>query len=153
MIETNTFSSSPNISTLNTRSNSATIYQPRYDWGAKVTNRLQELTTLERGWDGYDAPPVSFENASFALEILKEICDAEISPPQIVPGSNQDLQIEWHTKNGTMELHVVSPYNVYLWTDELGEEILLSTDYTSALQYLRNLMRNQDAKASQASRA
>jgi hypothetical protein len=152
MIDTNVFSSSSNIHTIHWRSNSATIFQPEYDW-VKITSRLQELTTLEKGWDGYDAPPVSFENASFALKILEKICDTETLPPQIVPGSNQDLQMEWHTKNGTMELHIVSPYNVYLWTDELDDEISLSTDYTYALQYLRNLMRYQDAEASHASRA
>src|SRR5262245_40168454 len=83
------------------------------EWKASVKQRLEELIRLEEGWDGYVAFPVSFETAVFALRMLESICGPNTPAPQIVPGLTRDIQIEWHTHHGDIELWVQSPNNVH----------------------------------------
>jgi hypothetical protein len=78
-------------------------------WRSSVVSRLTELLRLDHGWDGYAGQPVSLENAMFALQLLDYICGADCVAPQIVPGARGDLQIEWHSWKGDIELHVVAP--------------------------------------------
>ncbi|WP_373989450.1 hypothetical protein [Duganella sp. BuS-21] len=84
-------------------------------WRAAVARRLKELVALQAGWDGYKAIPVKAENASFALELLGVICDVHTQAPQIVPGTSGDLQIEWHTAVGDVEIHIAGPNKVHVW--------------------------------------
>src|SRR5215204_7030320 len=91
------------------------IADPIREWRDMVLKRLNDLCCLDAGWDGYRGVPVSFENANFALRMLEASCPSEAPAPAIVPGPAGDLQIEWHTPNGDVELHVQSPYNVHAW--------------------------------------
>lgn len=121
-----------------------TMSEPEYNWGEAITQKLDELINLEQGWDGYNACPVSFANASFAQALLKEICNADTPPPQIVPGTDGDLQIEWHIQDIDIELHVVQPYNVRFWTNDEqlcpnGNEVQLTTVYNVVLPVIRKL--------------
>lgn len=105
------------------------------DWFEEVKRRLGYLIRLEQGWDGYKGLPVRFDNAYFALQMLENICGAETPAPQIVPGVSGDLQIEWHTLKGDIELHVNAPNDVDAWIleidgDEAGVERSLTTDFT-----------------------
>lgn len=126
------------------RKPNAIISKPEYVWGEDITERLNDLVKLEEGWDGYDAKPVSFDNANFAMDILKEICDEDTPQPQIVPGVNGDLQIEWHAHEVDIELHIIRRYSVIFWTnDEItcpnGEEVHLDTNFTIVLPQIRKL--------------
>lgn len=84
-------------------------------WRVAVARRLKELVALQPGWDGYKAVPVKAENASFALEMLGVICDTYTQAPQIVPGTSGDVQIEWHTAIGDVEIHIAGPNKVHVW--------------------------------------
>ena len=137
------------------RSPIATMDELEYDWGASVTRLLDELQRLQVGWDGYYGLPVSFANASFAQELLKKICSAETPCPQIVPGVDGDLQIEWHLQDVDIELHVIEPYNVWFWTNDEGicvngNEIKLSTVYNSVLPVIRRLTERLDDQSAAA---
>jgi hypothetical protein len=117
------------------------VSRPVRDWRKEVTDTLNALTALERGWDGYRAGPVSFDTAHFALQMLESICRADAPAPQIVPGANGDLQIEWHTDNGDVELHVIGPYRVEAWranrvTGPDGEELVLTNDFTEVANWI-----------------
>jgi hypothetical protein len=110
-------------------------------WGDEVTDRLQELVRLRPAWDGYQGRPVSLVNATFALQMLNNICGPETRAPQIVPGAAGDLQIEWHTKQGDIELHVKGPNNVHAWhalagRDPDGEELNLTVDFAAVAQWV-----------------
>ena len=113
-------------------------------WTGVVTDRLQQLIRLPIGWDGYRGHPVDFVNAVFALEVLKVICGPETDAPQIVPGPEGDLQIEWHTLQGDLELHVKGPNDVHAWHavaggDVEGEEQDLTVDYTAVAKWVREI--------------
>ena len=114
-------------------------------WYDSVKEALEELVHLPSGWDGYDAAPVSFVNANFALRMLEKTCSLESQPPQIVPGTTGDLQIEWHTMNGDIELHVRAPNDVHAWRavageDSEGEELELTNDFSVIAQWVKDLM-------------
>jgi hypothetical protein len=113
-------------------------------WRSPAMHRLSELVTLHPGWDGYQGAPVKFENAYFAMQMLDACCRANDPTPQIVPGASGDLQIEWHLERGDIELHILAPNNVHAWyADEsngfAGEEISLTTDFTTVANWIKNL--------------
>lgn len=114
-------------------------------WDADVTGKLQDLVTLEDGWDGYRAMPVSFTNAVFALRMLEKICGPGDPAPTIVPGVEGDLQLEWHTAKGDIELHVVAPNVVHAWHAKVdednpdGKEKELKTDFSIVAEWLRDI--------------
>ena len=106
-----------------------------------IASILEELIRLPRGWDGYRAPPVSFENANFALKMMESICGRLTPPPQVVPGSGGDLQVEWHLAGGDVELHVRGPNDVHAWRrlngqSGVGESLYLKTDFTTVGNWL-----------------
>lgn len=114
------------------------------EWRESVQERLQELIRLDRGWDGYEGLPVSFVNAVFALRMLESVCRAETHSPEIVPGVSGDLQVEWHTFKGDIELHVRAPNDVHAWRsksddDADGEELELTNDFSVIATWVREL--------------
>ena len=111
-------------------------------WSEEVAHHLEELVRLPVGWDGYYGQPVTFVNAIFAFEVLRVTCIPGSRPPQIVPGSEGDLQIEWHTLNGDLELHVKAPNDVHAWFEKTGAEgisIDLNTDYSDVVTWVKTI--------------
>jgi hypothetical protein len=120
------------------------ITEPDHDWWDAVVEQLQDLVSLEVGWDGYQGEPVSFENATFVLRVLEAICSDDTPTPHIVPGSDGDLQIEWHTQIAEIELHILAPNNVHAWistaeTGPEGEESALTIDFSVVAGLIRRL--------------
>ncbi|NOU20633.1 MAG: hypothetical protein HOO93_02395 [Methyloglobulus sp.] len=127
-----------------------TLSEPNVVWRDKVTRRLEELIRLENGWDGYQGLPVSFENAAFALRMLETISSWNTEAPQIVPGYSGDLQVEWHTLNGDLELHVERPNKVNAWYWNVndksisdGEELLLKNDFSKVAEWIKVITESQ----------
>ncbi len=109
-----------------------------------VIRRLNELTALQAGWDGYGGVSVTFENAYFAMQVLEACCRSDDPTPQSVPGASSDLQIEWHLERGDIELHILEPNDVHAWhVDENtgfdGEEVSLTNDFNAVLRWIKNL--------------
>ena len=114
-------------------------------WSNSVKKQLEDLVRLPVGWDGYGAVPVSFVNATFALRMLEKTCGLETCAPQIVPGAAGDLQIEWHTFKGDIELHVRAPNSVHAWHamtggNPDGEELELTNDFAVVAQWVREIV-------------
>lgn len=126
------------------RQDRITVYQPQHEWARGVRSKLKDLCALPKGWNGYDAPPVSFTTANFALRMLESIVGRDAPTPQIVPGVDGDLQIEWHLLKGDIELHVRSSNDVLAWRstdqDEDGEELRLKTDFKDVATWLAQIM-------------
>lgn len=116
---------------------------PDYEWFKVAKAKLNHLAQLPLGWNGYAAPPVSLNNATFALNMLSQICTPSTPPPQIVPGVGGNCQVEWHTHDGDLELNVKSPNHVEVWYSVLSanppleNEILLRNDFTEIVEYLK----------------
>jgi hypothetical protein len=112
-------------------------------WKGAVRDRLEQLIRLEEGWDGYTGFPVSFVNANFAFHMLESICRHDTPPPQIVPGASGDLQIEWHTDAGDIELWVHGPNDVLAWREisktRECEELNLTTDFSAVSDWVKQI--------------
>lgn len=120
------------------------VSEPTSTWHEAVKKRLEELIQLEPGWDGYRGKPVSFENATFALRMLEAVCGPEAFTPQIVPGASGDLQIEWHTLDVDIELHVLTPNHVHAWrklagADDDGHTLELTIDFSAIAAWVGNI--------------
>ena len=144
------------VSSISPRESRLVVSQPNRAWRAGAVHRLNELCCLLKGWDGYHSDPVSFETANFALRMLDVACPSEGPTPSIVPGPNRDLQVEWHLANGDIELHVRAPNDVQAWrlsdrTDEDGEELALTNDFTLVAEWIKEL--SESALASHAAAA
>jgi hypothetical protein len=124
-------------------------------WSDVVKSRLEDLIQLPLGWDGYQATHVSFQNANFALRVLEAICGLKTRAPQIVPGISGDLQIEWHTLQGDLEIHVIGPNNVRAWRTKVGgnpegEELVLRNDFATVAQWVNEITEPSIAAAAAA---
>jgi hypothetical protein len=120
------------------------VQAPARDWREVVERKLESLIRLPVGWDGYRAQPVSFETASFAMLMLESILPSGAPVPQVIPGVMGDVQIEWHTEAGDIELHVRRPNSVHAWretpaTDVDGEEVELTFDFRPIVSWIKQL--------------
>jgi len=142
MIETKTIQFTVATKKIEPKPRISLTEQPDSIWRASVKKRLEELIQLKHGWDGYQGIPVSLENVLFAFNMLEKICKWNTEAPQIVPGYSGDLQVEWHTLNGDLELHVEGPNKVNAWfwniQDESdGEELLLKNDFSKVAEWVK----------------
>jgi hypothetical protein len=120
------------------------VQAPARDWRDVVETKLQDLIRLPVGWDGYRGQPVSFETASFTVRMLESILPSGAPVPQVIPGVTGDVQIEWHTEAGDIELHVRRPNSVHAWretavTDVDGEEVELTFDFRPIVSWIKQL--------------
>lgn len=125
-----------------TASAKPSLTEPVSVWRRPVGRRLEELIRLPKGWDGYGGLPVDFLNAYFALSMLESICANSSEVPQIVPGVSGDLQIEWHTLKGDVELHVLSPNKVRAWyskVDGSEEGLELTNNFRQVAQWVMDI--------------
>lgn len=137
-------STSSEISSIVSRDTRHIVPASDAGWHRVVIRRLNHLTRLAIGWDGYKGQPVAFDNANFALRLLESVCDSNTTCPQLVPGPSGDLQIEWHSKGIDIEVRVHEPNKVTAWrcsdsTDLDGEEIKLRNDFTVVAQWVREM--------------
>lgn len=130
------------------------VFEDRQGWLDAVFRRLEELVRLDRGWDGYEGAPVSFETAVFSLQLLQAVCGPKTPAPQLVPGSSGDMQIEWHSLKGDIELHVLAPNTVRAWRslvhDEEGECLNLTFDFGTVAKWVREITEPERATATAA---
>lgn len=120
------------------------IIQPDFEWREAAVARLEKLVRLPVGWDGYSGQPVGLLNANFALQMLDRICGPNAGSPQFVPGVDGDLQIEWHTLHGDIELHVIEPNHVRAWLCVVGaspreEELELTNEFSKVAAWVKEI--------------
>lgn len=114
---------------------------PDKHWRKEVESRLEGYTQMQHGWDTYDAPPPRSEAVFFALSIIHELESSRLIRPHIVPSSAGGIQLEWHTNDLDIELHVEAPYLSELWwrRHSNGEEesAELTNDFSALSQILK----------------
>lgn len=130
-------------SSLSPRGTKIGVPYPKSSWIADLRERLNELTSLSMGWDGYQGRPVSFSCAMFAANLIERLFVEDVPPPQLVPGADGTLQMEWHRNGFDIEIDVLAPYEVFavrrnLRTDEV-EELELEAEYSDLGRWIANL--------------
>jgi hypothetical protein len=135
---------SSNVVPLPSANSKLPVFEPDYIWREATIKHLEKLVRLPVGWDGYRGLPVSLLNANFALKMLDAICGIGAADPQIVPGLEGDLQIEWHTLKGDVELHVLGPNRVHGWRRLVGpvpkeDELELDIEFSAVAAWVREI--------------
>ena len=130
-------------SSLSIRSTLVRVLLPRSRWVTELRDRFDELTSLPRGWDGYAGRPVSFTCAQFDANLIERLYVEGVPAPQLVPGSDGTVQIEWHRNQFDVEIDVLGTYEVVairrnLRTDVV-EELELQTDFTALGDWIAEL--------------
>jgi hypothetical protein len=116
---------------------------PSSPWLSTLNQRFNELVSLPKGWDGYSGVAVTFSCASFAANLLERLYADGVPAPQLVPGADGSVQIEWHINGYDVELDVLAPYKVNairrnVVTDEV-EELELQADFTALTSWIAGL--------------
>lgn len=106
------------------------------NWKSAVEERLATLLRRRRGWDGYNASPISAAVAAFALHVLRSIMQPSTPPPSIVPAHGGGLQLEWHLGGLDIEFMIYRPFEAELSVDfsdgrDPIEEEPVSSDLTT----------------------
>lgn len=119
------------------------VHSYQSDWSIALKERLDELTSLPVGWDGYNGRPVSCQTAHFVINMLERLCQDGVPAPHLVPGSDGSLQVEWHRNNYDVELDVLGPQNVVatrynLLTDE-EDNLEIQNDFAGVVDWIRSL--------------
>lgn len=141
---TSTSAFSPKVVPLPSANSKLMVIEPDYAWRRATIQHLGNLVQLPAGWDGYQGKPVSLMNAYFALKMLDAVCGSDAIAPQIVPGLEGDLQIEWHTLRGDVELHVIGPNRVHGWLSLVApvpkdEELELDIEFSVVAAWVREI--------------
>jgi len=76
----------------------------RKEWLPSAVTGLGGTLGLARGWDTYDAAPVSERIVQRALGFLLRFLEPSSPPPAVVPLSDGGVQMEWH--RGGLDIEV-----------------------------------------------
>lgn len=116
---------------------------PRSEWIIDLQERFDEITSLARGWDGYDGRSVTFTTAQFAAHLIERLFIAGVPSPYLVPGSDGTVQIEWHRNQYDIEIDVLGPYEVVAFRRDQRtgkeEELELQMDFTALAEWIDGL--------------
>lgn len=119
-------------------------------WIEELLPKFEELMRLPVGWDGYSGLPVSFQCVCFALQLIASLSTAEIEAPQVVPGSDGSLQLEWHNYGYDVELNILALFEVVAFRKNVNtgaiEELDLTMDYKTVYSWMID-MRNASTDA------
>lgn len=109
-------------------------------WFEALREKLNELTALPFGWDGYVGKPVSFQVANFAAAMLERLCSDDVPAPSLVPGSDGSLQVEWHRNSYDVELDILGVQNVvatrYNHKTDVEEIIEIQSDFSEIVDWV-----------------
>jgi hypothetical protein len=119
------------------------VNTPASSWSSALSRRFDELVSLPKGWDCYSGIAVTFTTAKFAADLLERLFVDGVPEPQLVPGSDGSVQIEWHVNGFDVELDVLAPYEVSAIrrniTTNVVEELELQTDFTALTSWIAGL--------------
>jgi len=72
-----------------------------------IGERLAHVRGLRENWDGYGAPPITWQVIRKMSECLSRFDPVGIyKPASLVPGADGSLQAEWHLRDFSIEFRV-----------------------------------------------
>ena len=80
----------------------------------RALERAIELLQLPRGWNSYDAEPVSYAAFEQTVEFLTTYLVEGIAGPALVPTVRGGVQLEWHRRGVDIEVEI-SPDGSVSW--------------------------------------
>ena len=84
------------------------------------------------------------ENVKEAVRILVRLWGDDIPPPSVVPRTNGNIQLEWHTLKYHVEIYIEQPGDTVVWMENRDTDAVL---YDGPLKMLeapvRHLLANE----------
>ena len=103
---------------------------PTAQWVSAIQNTLNLNATIE--------------NVKEAVRVLVRLWDDDIPPPSVVPRSNGNIQLEWHTLKYNVEIYIEQPDETVVWMENRDTDAVL---YDGPLKMLeapvRHLLANE----------
>ncbi len=78
-----------------------------------------EFTKLEFDWDGYNGIAVPIERAKLMIRLIENLVTPLIPKPDVVPGCDGAIQIEWCENGYELEIELTSRSMIDLLLTEL----------------------------------
>jgi hypothetical protein len=79
----------------------------------------------------------------FVANLLETITIEGLPPPQLVPGQNGSIQLEWHEGGFDLEVEVLAPYKVtatlFNIANNQEDEFEFTNDFTELSRQIRRL--------------
>lgn len=85
-------------------------------WRHRIERRLNDIAHLKFGWDGHNGKLVNAVTLQFTIEILVGLMRPHIPEPSIGATSYGGIQIEWHRKGWDVEIEIVAPNRLEIFT-------------------------------------
>jgi hypothetical protein len=76
-------------------------------WLEPVVRRMNYLLNLKEGWDSYGARPINIMSAHAVIRFIS-LFGVGVATPDVFPLANGNLQLEWDSENGSVEVEVAS---------------------------------------------
>lgn len=83
-----------------------------------VIQRAAELARLPRGWNSYDASPISAAVLQRTLGFLLEYVASGVDHPALVPTVRGGLQLEWHDNGVDVEVEITPDGSVSFFAED-----------------------------------
>lgn len=94
-------------------------------WQDLVRIQLSSIADLNKGWDGYDADPISGDTVLFTFQILSDMWLPGLTVPDICPMSNDAIMVEWtHHNDCGLTLEIYGPYQINFSFEDIREDSL-----------------------------
>jgi hypothetical protein len=78
---------------------------------------LNKISSLETGWNGYGALPITEAAIKSAREIIPRLVKLGLSQPAIVPTVRGGIQIEWHENGVDLEIDISDIGEIMIFRD------------------------------------
>jgi hypothetical protein len=104
-----------------------------------LTSNAHRIAELKAGWDGPGSICLSakalFLATTYTRNALQGLSD--VTSPQLVPGGDGSIQVEWHAKHGELELDIDAHGRPTIWIRDHrnGAEFDAEDDAAIALFY------------------
>lgn len=93
-------------------------------WISEIEEELEQIKSLEQGWDSYNGSPIDRDLILKALDLVKKISNRNIPQPHIVPVGNGGLNIEWRFSNRLVSIKLRKDGITYLLANRLTNKKL-----------------------------
>ena len=91
-------------------------------WVEPLFGRLRAVLSLQNGWDGANASPITSSALVAALMVLQETMAWDTVPPAVVPVADGGMQLEWHCTGVDLEVYIDPDGSVSAWCREGSRE-------------------------------
>jgi hypothetical protein len=120
----------------------------RDQWLASIRRSITKIGELPRGWDGYDAPKISYSTAIYASQIIQDLWRPGVPAPDISPMSSGGIMAEWIMGDNELTLEIEGPYATFFYfkdgdSDVEPDEVPVSRDLRKVPEHLLK-MASQD---------